>query len=465
MCLRRTSVSSNIEGKTYFCTPMENYNVFMFLPATNKSHPLSDNSVFVLASRMDSFSMFADMSPGADSALSNMVAMLSIIEALGRAQSTIKLLSEKNDKHLFLAFFNGESFDYIGSSRMIWEMAKDEFPQPLKNGTEEQPALFHLSNIAFFLELNQLALSGDGRLFLHVDPLSYAKADVQRQVEHVSSQLMNFGDGMFIGYNKSIPLPPASLQSFLKARPDLPGLVITDHLYEFSNKFYNSFMDQPPRINQLKFARVVKHAGDAILNLIFLWLNNGVEQQMIPEIDIKMVDTLLKCLLHFPDWNCTSLRQIIDSLPGTYPMQRTYIGSSLNRIFATYFSSFFLGNEVKKDECKDDDGVVNILAYRSMKNPFTDDNSSHCIASTVMISPARSPAFDIEDYDWKSGTYSTWAESVWLRPRMRIFLMSSPSWHNTVFGIGLSIFLLSIFITYTVKNGADILFASNISEV
>jgi len=35
----------------------------------------------------------------------------------------------------------------------------------------------------------------------------------------------------------SQPLPPASLQTFMKQRPDMPGLVITNHHRQFTNRY------------------------------------------------------------------------------------------------------------------------------------------------------------------------------------------------------------------------------------
>ena len=34
------------------------------------------------------------------------------------------------------------------------------------------------------------------------------------------------------------PLPPASLQTFMKERPDISGLVITNHEKEFLNRYF-----------------------------------------------------------------------------------------------------------------------------------------------------------------------------------------------------------------------------------
>lgn len=43
--------------------------------------------------------------------------------------------------------------------------------------------------------------------------------------------------------DRSVPLPPSSLQSFLKKDAAIPGVVITNHKAAFTNPFYNSEWD------------------------------------------------------------------------------------------------------------------------------------------------------------------------------------------------------------------------------
>lgn len=46
-----------------------------------------------------------------------------------------------------------------------------------------------------------------------------------------------------------IPLPPSSLQSFLRARPTIPGVILADHGHEYLNKYYNSIYDNVDNID------------------------------------------------------------------------------------------------------------------------------------------------------------------------------------------------------------------------
>ena len=42
---------------------------------------------------------------------------------------TFFFFSVQEGKNVMLTFFNGESFDYIGSSRMMYDMQKNKFPE------------------------------------------------------------------------------------------------------------------------------------------------------------------------------------------------------------------------------------------------------------------------------------------------------------------------------------------------
>ena len=52
-----------------------------------------------------------------------------------------------------------------------------------------------------------------------------------------------------------------------------------------------------------------------------------------------------------------------------------------------------------------------------------------CYKTTVDSTPASSPAFlegVTEDYDWASGIYPTWTESIWKVINARVFLQGDP---------------------------------------
>lgn len=76
-----------------------------------------------------------------------------------------------------------EAFDYIGSSRVVFDMQKGVFPTRLLRGIKEQPALINLNHISNFIELSQLSPAKiSDPLWLHTDPVSVQDKDVDKKV-------------------------------------------------------------------------------------------------------------------------------------------------------------------------------------------------------------------------------------------------------------------------------------------
>jgi nicastrin len=70
--------------------------------------------VIVISARMDSASLFEGLARGADSAGTGIATLLAIVKQLSIFKDEI--------------LFHGESFGYIGSSRMVYDMKKGDFP-------------------------------------------------------------------------------------------------------------------------------------------------------------------------------------------------------------------------------------------------------------------------------------------------------------------------------------------------
>ena len=73
--------------------------------------------------------------------------------------------------NILFAFLNGEAFDYIGSSRMVYDITEKAFPEKVEEGDLQnghQPPL-ELSNVKEIITLGQL-YNRDG-FFLKVKSL------------------------------------------------------------------------------------------------------------------------------------------------------------------------------------------------------------------------------------------------------------------------------------------------------
>ena len=62
------------------------------------------------------------------------------------------------------------------------------------------------------------------------------------------------------------------------------------------------------------------------------------------------------------------------------------------------------------------------------------------------------------DYDWTSGQYPTWTESAWKGFSARSFLKGDPSHDHMVFGVGVSVFLVSLVLVWWTEKHAVVIF-------
>jgi hypothetical protein len=87
----------------------------------------------------------------------------------------------------------------------------------------------------------------------------------------------------------SIPLPPASLQSFLKKDLTIPGLFISNHKNAFANQFYNSEWDTFQTISSYKLS---KHLADIARTVSASIYELATGQQMPSYIQVN--ETLVR---------------------------------------------------------------------------------------------------------------------------------------------------------------------------
>lgn len=83
-----------------------------------------------------------------------------------------------------------------------------------------------------------------------------------------------------------------------------------------------------------------------------------------------------------------------------------------------------------------------------------------CMKSATFMTKAVSPALrsdDSSENKWDSTEYSTWTESIWTKPRVRIFLKPSPVNEWLTLTVGVLILIVSFVAIYFIeKNSRDI---------
>nr|XP_012420506.1 PREDICTED: nicastrin isoform X2 [Odobenus rosmarus divergens] len=381
----------------------------------------------------------------------------------------IFLLEDENETKVI----KQETFDYIGSSRMVYDMEKGKFP-------------VQLENIESFVELGQVALRNSLELWMHTDPMSQKNGSVQNQVEALLSTLERSGAGVpavaLRRLNQSQPLPPSSLQRFLRAR-NISGVVLTDHSTVFHNHYYQSIYDTAENINvsypewqspeeDLNFVTDTAKAlaGVAtVLGRALYQLAGGTNFSDSIQADAHTVTRLLYGFLVRANnsWFQSILRQDLRSYLGDGPLQHYIAVSSPTN--TTYVVQYALANltgqlvDLTREQCQDPSKVPtenkDLYEYvwvQGLLNSSETDRLPRCVRSTARLARALSPAFELRQ--WGSTEYSTWTESRWKDIRARIFLIASRELEFITLTVGFGTLIFSLVVTYCINAKADVLF-------
>uniref|UniRef100_A0A2K5WA40 Nicastrin n=1 Tax=Macaca fascicularis TaxID=9541 RepID=A0A2K5WA40_MACFA len=454
-CMRRSSIQSTFSiNPEIVCDPLSDYNVWSMLKPINTTGTLKpDDRVVVAATRLDSRSFFWNVAPGAESAVASFVTQLAAAEALQKAPDVTTL-----PRNVMFVFFQGETFDYIGSSRMVYDMEKG------------------------MAQNRRLIL----KLWMHTDPVSQKNDSVRNQVEDLLATLEKSGAGVpaviLRRPNQSQPLPPSSLQRFLRAR-NISGVVLADHSGAFHNKYYQSIYDTAENINvsypewlspeeDLNFVTdTAKALADVatVLGRALYELAGGTNFSDTVQADPQTVTRLLYGFLIKANnsWFQSILRQDLRSYLGDGPLQHYIAVSSPTN--TTYVVQYALANltgtvvNLTREQCQDPSKVPSenkdLYEYSWVQGPLNSnetDRLPRCVRSTARLARALSPAFELSQ--WSSTEYSTWTESRWKDIRARIFLIASKELEFITLIVGFGILVFSLIVTYCINAKADVLF-------
>lgn len=369
-------------------------------------------------------------------------------------------------------FFQGETFDYIGSSRMVYDMENDKFP-------------LRLDNIHSFVELNQVALRNGSVLWMHTDPVSQMNESVKVQVRNLLDILSSSSVGanvslQEVGYSQ--PLPPSSFQRFLRAR-HIPGVVLTDHQAAFQNRYYQSMYDTPENIQMqypegLSPEETLEYVTDTAKSLAevatvvaraLYQLAGGANNTSAIQADPKTVSRMLYGFLIKMNnsWFQSIIKPDLKGILGDVPQHYVAVSSPVN---TTYLVQYVLANltgtvvNLTKEECLNPEKTPNsekeMYEYSWVQGSLDPNSTSrvpYCVRSTVHLSKALSPAFELRQ--WGSTEYSTWTESRWKEIRARIFLVASKELEIITLVVGIAILIISLLATYFINAKADVLFS------
>ena len=165
-CIRRSNLINSLEP-TRFCDPLSDVNLHYFVSPRNqtmedgtKTRSGAEDSVLVVAARLDGVTMFDQTEVGFDSPTSGLVTLLAVANLVSQTMREKQLEYKEGLENIWFLLLNGESFDFSGSSRLLYDMKNNQFPHKM-NLTEiyskrAQPQL-SLENIRAIVELGQLS--------------------------------------------------------------------------------------------------------------------------------------------------------------------------------------------------------------------------------------------------------------------------------------------------------------------
>ncbi|XP_042575129.1 nicastrin-like [Cyprinus carpio] len=156
-CMRRTDLQNRFSiNPEVLCDPLSDFNVWTStrpLNSSAKGHAANE-SVVIAAARLDGRSFFWEQAPAAEGTVSGIITLLAAIQALYPVTQ-----EAPPPRNIFFTFFQGEAFDYIGSSKMVYDMEKNDF-------------VIDLKNVHSILEIGQVGLHSGRSLWMHSDPVS-----------------------------------------------------------------------------------------------------------------------------------------------------------------------------------------------------------------------------------------------------------------------------------------------------
>nr|XP_033507091.1 nicastrin [Epinephelus lanceolatus] len=473
-CMRRNDINFSISPEIV-CDPLGDYNVWASTKPVNntaKGHKMWE-SVVIAAARLESRSFFFEVAPGVESGVSGFVTLLAAAHALRNATQ-----EAPPNRTIFYTFFQGETFDYIGSSRMVYDMENKNFA-------------VDLDNVHSVLEIGQVGLRADSRLWLHSDPVSRKNSSVNDEVRTLIENLHLAATGLNVSLNEpgfSQPLPPSSFQRFLRARP-IPGIVIEDHQSAFTNRFYESMYDNAEYLNvsypsnlspeeQLEFltdtAKALTEVATLVARALYRQAGGAAAQLNSINADPQIVTRMLYGFLVRS--NNSWFQQLVPSDLMSHLTDKPtnfYVGVTQQSSVPTLLVQHLLANltgttvNVTKEDCQNqredenDKESKHMYVYTWVQGaapPNSTKREAFCVRSTVRLTKALSPAFELREFTSKD--YSTWTESRWKSIKGRIFLVASHELEMLTLGVGVGVLLTSLLVTYIMSSKADILFSS-----
>ncbi|KAH8278521.1 hypothetical protein KR018_004353, partial [Drosophila ironensis] len=470
VCMRRTNFINNLGGSKY-CDPLEGRNVYATVYPRNYTKEAgtevtkTDEKFILVTCRLDTASMFDGLGLGAMDSLVGFAVFTQLANLLRQILPPQSSLPDSRRNVLFVTF-NGESYDYIGSQRFVYDMEKLNFPP---NSAGSPPIAFE--NIEFMLDIG--TLDDIANIKLHALTGSPLVQTLLKQL-NTYAQSPRYGFNLNIQSEMSAHIPPTSAQSFLRRDRKFPAVILNARP---TNSYYHSIYDdldnvnfiyantsedfsQPAEVQDFKTLAAnslqmkVRNISSIVALALYETLT-GKEYTSTKVANPLLADEFFYCFLQSADcplFKAASHPESPAGLPLPPMRYISVLGGSQESSGWTYRVLGYLLSQpiqnIPKDNC------TNLpLHYFAGYN-----NTGECRLTTQNYSYALSPAFLIDGYEWNSGQFSTWTESTWSQFSARIFLRPSNVHQISTLSAGIVVLVISFCLVYIISSRSEVLF-------
>eukprot|EP00008_Paramoeba_atlantica_P014847 CAMPEP_0201479620 /NCGR_PEP_ID=MMETSP0151_2-20130828/4293_1 /ASSEMBLY_ACC=CAM_ASM_000257 /TAXON_ID=200890 /ORGANISM="Paramoeba atlantica, Strain 621/1 / CCAP 1560/9" /LENGTH=663 /DNA_ID=CAMNT_0047861197 /DNA_START=54 /DNA_END=2042 /DNA_ORIENTATION=- len=407
-----------------FCEPLGGQSVI------SSPIPFRESTPIILATAsLDSTAFFHDLAVGANSDMSSLVVLLTAYDALRQNASSLSDLPSQ----LVFAFFNGESYGYLGSRKFVDDLTGFQCSKGDDSSCEKpfKPSLnftkIDFSKISQILELKQVGNGIPGNFYTYADPGSQSPETISSALNTAASlnSSVSFQPSP-VALDHGIP--PSSLMSFLRKSRTIPGLVVTDHDGPYENKYYHGEGDTRENIESVDSMCNLATATARALYLLASESDTADTFADDLQANCTLLDELLGCFT--VNWSCPIVEEYLQiEISPDYPPPNHYVSTfrylhnlGLTEMFVyTFLSSASppSADESPVTDCEEGCPLGTIC------------EAGECQGSWTFFHDALSPAFKCKKmsngncFDWEMEADTsdpTFTESYWgNEPSFRIF--------------------------------------------
>lgn len=478
VCMRRSA--NSLIRPSRICDPLGDNNVYYSLFPRSTEAKTVNRSITMVTARIDSASLFDNIAPGGATAVVGLVTFLTAATSLSKMLPSSE--AAKYQHNILWTLFHGEAFDYIGSQRIAYDISKGSWPPN---------APIHPSQIKLHVEIGQVG--GAFNITASPDWNWYAFVGNLQGDEFIQTMEKNLNKAMTLNKLETSNLPPSSFHSFQRILKNETGniqqILLTDFKEKFTNKYYHSILDDDTNIGFIYHNISIDSKGtfidtDALIasgsmsesdmqvkiarfatSLAKTLYKQVTDEDYIGEVQASshLVDEMMNCYIKTQE--CRLLIASDFGEGGTDPEHLPsvppylYVGVSAWSATAALFTGHLLAlltgdhlslNQTECGNAKDED-----FSFYWMKGW---NNTGVCVRTTMNFTKAISPAFTIPGYDFASGEYSSWTESVWHAMWARMFVSASGGGSILASVIGFITTFLAAAVTYWIQKHSQLIF-------